>query len=243
MRCTQCGWDNPAGSQKCEKCKSPLAVVSQSNYQEEAGDQNSSFAQAGGIPSTLREGASIGMKTAVCECGYPLATGAKSCPQCGKRLDGGNTPPVSSSSDSNKVKCPKCNTENSSSQKFCGQCGYPLSEKSTRVGGTIGHCGINVGGINTFFTLKPIAWDGEGINYQPISYSGTSIVLTRSNTDANNNTITSREQAVVTHDKDGWYIENRSDLLTTYIRVSKKIKLEDGDVIMLGNRLFEFKGK
>lgn len=66
-------------------------------------------------------------------------------------------------------------------------------------------------------------------------------MLNRSNTDSNNNSITSREQAVMTHENGEWFIENRSDLQTTLIRVDRRLKLEDGDVIVLGNRMFEFK--
>ena len=25
MRCKNCGWNNPAGNEKCEKCNAPLA--------------------------------------------------------------------------------------------------------------------------------------------------------------------------------------------------------------------------
>lgn len=77
--------------------------------------------------------------------------------------------------------------------------------------------------------------------YQPISYSGETISLNRANTDPNNNTITSKVQAVLTHDEEGWYIEDRSELRSTFIRADRKRKLESGDVIELGNRLFEFK--
>jgi hypothetical protein len=95
---------------------------------------------------------------------------------------------------------------------------------------------------NVFCTLKPIAWQGEDVPYNPVTYSGSTIVLSRSNTDANNSSITSKEQAVLTYEDGAWYIENRSELRTTYIRVNGKIKLTAGDIIVLGNREFEFKG-
>ena len=93
-----------------------------------------------------------------------------------------------------------------------------------------------------FCTLKPIAWEGEDVNYNPITYSGDTIILNRANTDANNNSITSREQAILTCVDGEWYIENRSDLRSTFIRVNGKVKLTNGDIIVLGNREFEFKG-
>ena len=39
-----------------------------------------------------------------------------------------------------------------------------------------------------------------------------------------------------------WFIENRSEMHTTYIRVGEKVKIKSGDIIVLGNREFEFKG-
>lgn len=79
------------------------------------------------------------------------------------------------------------------------------------------------------------------MTYNPISYSGTEIALNRANTDPNNQTITSREQAVLICEGGSWYIEDRSEQHTTLIRITKRTKLESGDVIVLGNRLFEFK--
>lgn len=95
---------------------------------------------------------------------------------------------------------------------------------------------------NRFCTLRPIAWEGEEVSYNPITYSGETIILNRANTDANNNSITSREQAILTFEDGEWFIENRSDLRTTFIRVNGKVKLTRGDIIVLGNREFEFKG-
>lgn len=89
--------------------------------------------------------------------------------------------------------------------------------------------------------LRRIPWHNESIKYDPVSYSGQEIELNRANTDQNNNSITSRVQAVLTCEDGEWYIENRSELQTTLLRVDRKMKLEDGDVIVLGNRMFEFK--
>ncbi len=109
------------------------------------------------------------------------------------------------------------------------------------MGTVLGSPGMMNGGGNVFCTLRCISWPGEEVTYSPVTYSGETIVLTRSNTDANNNTITSREQAALVYDDGEWYIENRSTLQTTYIRVRGRVKLTKGDIIVLGNREFEFK--
>ncbi len=89
--------------------------------------------------------------------------------------------------------------------------------------------------------MRRIPWQTEQATYEPVSYSGDEITLNRANTDSNNNSITSKVQAVITREGDEWYIENRSEMQTTLIRVDRKMRLQDGDVIVLGNRMFEFK--
>jgi pSer/pThr/pTyr-binding forkhead associated (FHA) protein len=80
----------------------------------------------------------------------------------------------------------------------------------------------------------------ERHDFEEQEYEGSEVVLKRDNTDANNPSITSRQQAVITH-KDGvWYIEDKSEQKTTFVQASRKVELHDGDLILLGNRLFEF---
>lgn len=282
MRCTNCGWDNPEGCSKCEKCKSSLATTSSQGYQGYSDTQREAppnfvrgNSSAQGMEKTIRENVSIGLQSNSCKkCGYLLATGARSCPSCGAKVEAFDSQQKSVP----MIQCPKCKSQNQIGSKFCSNCGTSfdmtnnriVNESNTKknvvdvdltqetdvpnkftgtlrpgIGGFSPNIpsGMNIGQNRMFFTLKPIAWEGEGIDYQPISYSGIEVILNRANTDANNQSITSKQQALLTHDKDGWYIENKSELQTTYIRVGKKIKLEDGDIILLGNRFFEFKGK
>ena len=70
--------------------------------------------------------------------------------------------------------------------------------------------------------------------------SGDRIILNRANTDPANNTITSGEQAELTFENGAWYICDKSYQKTTYVHASRKMKLEKGDIIILGNRRFEF---
>ena len=66
------------------------------------------------------------------------------------------------------------------------------------------------------------------------------MILNRDNTEQNNSSITSRQQAIVTRVDGHWYIEDRSEQKTTFVQAAKKVELHDGDIILLGNRLFEF---
>lgn len=240
MRCKNCGWENPAGKLKCEKCNAPLngSMIDQedlSDYNKESirGEHES-------LRSTVRESSFFNsvsdsqIESKVCKnCGYELSEGMKVCPACGSSTDcTKNSRQQSPMSKSNL--CPKCGTELIPNARFCPQCGQTLKM------GTVG--AWDNPQYDEFCTLRPIAWTKEEVQYNPITYSGQVIVLNRENTDPNNQTITSKEQAVLTHENGVWYIEDHSERKSTMIRISKKTKLEPGDIIALGNRLFEFKG-
>lgn len=149
-------------------------------------------------------------------------------------------------------------------QSTCRKCGYPIVRrmnvcpncgelvdgvaeqflrdmpKASVLSGTINPWMSPPGG--TFCTLRPLAWQGENIEYAPLSYPGEKIILNRANTDPNNQSITSKVQAEIVCENGEWFLEDRSEQQTTYVHVGRKTKLESGDIIILGNRRFEFKG-
>lgn len=45
---------------------------------------------------------------------------------------------------------------------------------------------------------------------------------------------------MVSQENGHWYIEDASDQKTTFVQAARKTELHDGDIILLGNRLFEF---
>lgn len=171
------------------------------------------------------------------KCSYPIARDMKICPNCGENISG---PKPEQALHNNAggakptVKCSKCGAPMGTTSKFCPSCGAPARP------GTINPWMSPQNG--TFCTLKPLSWENEGIEYNPLSYSGETIILNRANTDPNNQSITSKEQAELTYNNGSWFIEDKSGQKTTYIHAGRKTKLESGDIIILGNRRFEFKG-
>lgn len=271
MRCKNCGWDNPDGSVKCEKCNS--ALDSSSYVPEVEPSQNVSDYQSA-MRATVRESSIFGNevntpqtdegeKLTCRTCGYPLSGNMQMCPACGTPISRNNNasplpqyPPIpnmvaqqmtvredevfrhtENNQNRSIKKCNKCGNPLSENVRFCPNCGSPIRKMS----GTVAAWDSPVmQGEYGFCTLKPIAWARENRDYQPITYSGNEIILNRSNTDPNNQTITSQQQAILTRDGDNWYIEDLSASKSTMLRVGRKMKLEKGDIICLGNRLFEF---
>lgn len=95
---------------------------------------------------------------------------------------------------------------------------------------------------NANCTLRPLAWDNENSEHAARSYSGQSVMLNRDNTDPGNPTITSQVQAEMVFEDGAWYICDKSAQQTTYVHAGRKTRLEKGDIIILGNRRFEFNG-
>lgn len=94
------------------------------------------------------------------------------------------------------------------------------------------------------FSLELIRRDEESPRVtDKKDFDALSVVLNRQNTEPDNNSITSHQQAVLSFENGKWYIEDKSSFKTTFIRVTKKTELEDGDIIVLGNREFKFSNR
>lgn len=205
----------------------------------------------GGNPAfdqNQRETLNSGATTECPNCHYQVRAGVSTCPNCGYPVSakGGQQQPPQPKTKA----CPKCGAQNPEDAKFCNSCGtsmnpmQPDSKSQPNTNSNRAHSGT----VNPwmqresgdFFTLKPIAWEGENVNHGTLSFSGSTIILNRSNTDPNNQSITSQEQAELTCEDGEWYIIDKSAMHTTYVMASRKMKLRKGDTIILGNRLFEF---
>jgi hypothetical protein len=90
-------------------------------------------------------------------------------------------------------------------------------------------------------SFQPIARDAEP-PMDPITvvFSDKPIQLNRAVLESDNNTITGKVQAELAFRDGAWYLVDRSEQETTFIRASGPVKLQKGDVILMGNRKFIF---
>jgi len=86
--------------------------------------------------------------------------------------------------------------------------------------------------------LTLLDYSNECVNDIVLSREG--LVLNRENVDASNASIDETAHAQIEFAEDGWYISNMSKLNNTYILVNRKMKLEKGDVIVIGNKRYIF---
>lgn len=216
MRCKNCGWPNRPDEVTCSKCGASLEAVSTPSTP----NINSSSNQ------TVREGDVFGgvSQPNICnKCGYPLRPGLS--------------------------KCPNCNTDLFTPKKPQEQEPQSFQSRSVRrptvVGSPSIHGTVNVWtegglGLTPSFILSPIKRNGERKQPDEIEFEGENVILNRDNSDPGNMSITSRTQAVITRKDDKWFIEDKSEQKTTFIQASTPQELHEGDVILLGNRLFIF---
>ena len=252
MRCKNCGWPNKPGETTCAKCHSPLVSDELPPTLPARGDvEELSTSRSGGgnfpLKKTVREdevfgggrvlenveGRAQGDESTCPKCGYPIRAGVDKCPNCKYEIN-------------RSVESARRSSSNSWEDEHDNR---RSSRQPTRLGngtkgggkyrGTINPYMMNIE-AEPYFTLKPQKRINERHELDEIEYEGKEVILTRDNTEENNPSITSRQQAVVTRIDGHWFIEDKSEQKTTFVQAASKIELHDGDLILLGNRLFEF---
>ncbi len=193
------------------------------------------------------------------KCGYPLRQGVTKCPHCQYSIKTPTNPvkieetTIEKPEDRQPINMPKKNILemlNKSKpvspavprQKSDTQEKTPTQEvEKPRHGGT-----INFWADMQSFTpvsqckLIPVKRQGERMEFSPKEFEGDTVKLNRDNTEPANMSITSKTQAELVCEDGKWSIVDRSDLHTTFVLATRKTPLQDGDIILLGNRLFEF---
>ena len=220
MRCNNCGWDNPDNSQRCEKCNAPMKD-SMVMPKSDASDTRSNTP----ISGTVKGG-----NASLPYLDNPVADqpneerqkpdqGQSVCSKCGFPVH------------KDAVKCPQCgNILQAAKQE-----NVP-AEKKKKVAGTVSPWD-KPKFSQCFF--KPLARDGEN-EFQEIEFTGDEIELNRENLEQNNMTITSKVQAVLKNIDGKWFLVDKSALQTTFRLISEPYELKKGDIILMGDRKFEF---
>lgn len=143
--------------------------------------------------------------------------------------------------------CDNCGEELSAAFRFCPKCGTEIRQKTLH---GFRHKKKKEEAednpqptIKREFKLTIIPDEGEGIEPVVNHFEGSEVMLNRKNTEPDNRTITSKEQAVVFCDQGKWFIENRSEYDSTMILANRKMEIQNGDIIMLGDRRFKFESE
>lgn len=221
MRCEYCGWNIPDSKGNCEKCGGPMVkdgpeVPKGGNNVNTESPTTRQPANSGSNPlkATIRE-SSIRLATAT------VQEEKNECPDCGHELENGSCPSCGYSKDDN--------TEVKNDQQIKNMNENKKTVRPHRKDGKEGR-----------FILTPISEDTGLPEGELIQYDGNEVILNRENTDPKNSTITSLQQAIIRHEEGIWSIEDQSEYKTTFVQAARKIELQNGDLILLGNQLYRF---
>ena len=262
MRCKNCGWPNRPNEIVCVKCGSPLDAEPQSmdNYDNGGYQPQHVDVENDGIKKTVMEKEVFGpsvdqdieqpaqvqetptVSEIVCpKCGYPMRSDATKCPNCNFSTNASEEPlhKVNPGGSGYQRRPTRMAVEEPVEEE------QPVLKKTRKATEGAAYRGtINPYMVNfqeePAFVLEPIQRMNERKPVDPVEFEGTEIKLNRDNTEPANPTISSKEQAFVTYHDGHWYIEDSSDQNTTFVQAARKIELHDGDIILLGNRLFKF---
>lgn len=91
-----------------------------------------------------------------------------------------------------------------------------------------------------YCSLQPISLLGEKEMVERVYDEGAEVYLSRQNTISHDKSIDDEEQACLFFSDGHWFIEDRSRDNSTYVHAGAGIKLEPGDIIRMGDRLFVF---
>ena len=233
MRCPKCSWPNPISADTCSHCGSPLssATICDDSIQSTVMENTEEYYRH--EKETVVPNVTVNDRNIICpKCGHPLEIGMKLCPKCSFDVSRyTNREDVSHNNCNNqRVGLKQTRIANDDENKRVPQKPYQ---------GTVNPW-MMLAAEEKAFSLKPIKRQNERRDLDTIEHDGDSVVLTRDNTDPGNLTITSQEQAVVEFVDGNWQITDRSNQKTTFVCASNPIIIHDGDIILLGNRLFEF---
>ena len=185
------------------------------------------------------------------QCGYPVMGDFTNCPSCGASIQQQEQKsaeaPVGVKTEVPKadfqmeehVKCQNCGSEVSLDFTFCPKCGERIHLPTIKVNRRKSAAPQP----QPKCSLTLIPEEDEKIETRVNAYEGTSVILNRKNTEDNNRTITSREQAELVFADGKWFIENRSELHSTCIEANRPMEVQPGDIIVLGDRRFKFEAE
>lgn len=261
MRCNNCGWNNPDGSTRCQKCNYPLdGSLNVSNVKEPTMSNDPSNDKTSPLSSTIQgDGAynldpwdapNVGERSrsedrptsSKQSSGYSSSSGNQqnrddAWNQSNNGERGGRKEEMNSTND---------RRSNDNSQK---------NPPSAQYGGQFDHNQQNFnktfdpsrfGAMNKPFRLKLIAKEGEKEVDRTLSHTdlkgaeSDKIELNRANIDSDNYSITSKVQATLELIDGKWHIVDNSELKTTFIQIKEPHPLNTGDIILLGNRKIIF---
>lgn len=215
VMCKNCKTTNAADALKCIACNAPLdgSMVIKNETPPASGKIDKST-------TAIHQADSGKLPNACPSCGYPNQPLARSCVKCDTPLHGEKQSDVKPASVPAQVakEAPK------KSGKAMDLTINPWAEQPAKP---------------ATCSLTPLKSDFSE-DRSPIVLNAGNNKLNRENLDPGNQTITSAGQASISYNNGTWNIEDISAMQTTFIKVSGATELKNGDILLMGNKMFKF---
>lgn len=243
MKCTNCGFKNEPNKSNCIKCNSPLIMDQHRNIANERSKQDI----AGTIVDQQAQepyvdASSSNPKTLESKELAKTLMGEQPREGYIDRSAGRDYSNHINAKEINIMECNHCNYRLMPGATFCPNCNKEVNIAQGNLGASSKKPSAFAGTIDPYsrkgFTLRPVI-NGEAAK-EGLEFNGSSAILNRENTIKDNMTITSKEQAEIVLENGEWYIVDKSEKKTTFVRAGNKIKLNKGDVVLLGDTKFIF---
>lgn len=239
MKCNNCGFNNDPNIKKCIKCNEDLiSGIGHDNFSPSYGNAKTFGGEQASDSSKNKSNDNLNnydpgnnyVKTLLGE-------------QAKESYIDRPLPNIISNENMDQVliNCPSCGYQAMSIAKYCPNCNTEIKvNKATTI--PVSKISQNFKGtIDPFsrkgFSLRPV------INGEPattcLDFSGTT-ELNRENTIKDNMTITSKIQAEIKLENGEWFLIDKSQQKTTFLRADGLTKLKKGDIILLGDTKFIF---
>ena len=244
MKCNNCGWSNKPELSRCEKCNSELSESSGSSSQFNNSPQTNDSSYQGTITGPQPNGGFIDQESNAYPKNENIAGTLRSEQPKEPYIDRPVSAPVVASQNQNLSECPdeNCKYPLAPGTQICPQCNRNVYQIQNSKSAPSPQTSNFKGTIDPYsrkgFSLRPIV-NGEPAK-APLVFDSSKAVLNRDNTIKDNMTITSKEQAEIRLENGEWYIIDKSEKQTTFVRPAGAMKLNKGDIILLGDTKFIF---
>jgi hypothetical protein len=245
MKCNNCGFSNKPELSRCEKCNSVLSESSSSSSQDYSSPQSKDSSYQGTIKGQQASGGFIDQESIGINVSNENIAGTLRAEQAREPfIDRPVSAPFVPIQNQSLSECPyeNCKYPLAQGTQFCPQCNRDVYQLENSKSNPTPQNSNFKGTIDPYsrkgFSLRPII-NGEPAK-APLVFDTSSAVLNRENTIKDNMTITSKEQAEIKLENGEWYIVDKSEKQTTFVRPSSAMKLNKGDIILLGDTKFIF---
>jgi hypothetical protein len=241
MKCNNCGWSNKPEFSKCEKCNSVLSEFSDSSSPVNSNSQSDDSNYKGTIKGQQPNGGFIDQEPAAYLYKNENIAGTLRAEQAREPFI---DRPVAAPQSQNMKECPdeNCKYPLAPGTQYCPQCNRDVymmqSSKKTPSSPPSNFKGTIDPYSRKGFSLRPIV-NGEPAK-APLVFESNKAAINRDNTIKDNMTITSKVQAEIKLENGEWFIVDKSEKQTTFVRPSAAMKLNKGDIILLGDTKFIF---